>query len=88
MTAVIHIAGPEVTVGDQLRQRCCWCGALLLDYHLTRIAVPVGADPRPAVWPAGELVAVDGALQHIVEHVDGTDLPNGACGVLDPEVTR
>lgn len=88
MTAVIHIAGSDVTVGPRLRQRCCWCGALLIDYDLAGIAIPVGTDPRPATWPVGVLIAVDGNASYVVEHVDGAGLPDGACGQLDPEVTR
>jgi hypothetical protein len=87
MSAVIHIAGPDIQVGSQLRQRCAWCGAVLIDQDLERVAVPVGQDPRPATWPAGELIAVDGNLSYVVEHEDGARLPDGACGQLDPAVT-
>jgi hypothetical protein len=86
MDAVIHIAGNDVQVNAQLRQRCAWCGALLIDYNLERVSVPEGTDPRPATWPIGGLVAVDGGLSYVVEHEDGP-LPDGACGTLDPEVT-
>ena len=92
MSAVVHIAGPDVQVGVQLRQRCAWCGALLLDYALDRIAVPVaqaalpGGD-RPATWPVGDLVAVDGSAQYVVPHADGAQLPDGACARLDTAVT-
>lgn len=88
MSAVIHIAGPDVQVGQHLRQRCAWCGATLLDYALDRIAVPVGQDPRPSTWPVGALVAVDGPGSWVVEHEDGAQLPAAACGQLDPEATR
>ncbi len=87
MSAVIHIAGNDVQVNVQLRQRCAWCGALLIDYALDRIAVPTGTDPRPATWPPGELVAIDGGLSYVVDHEDGQPLPDGSCGKLDPEVT-
>lgn len=86
--AVVHIAADHVRVGAQLRQRCAWCGATLIDYDLGRVAVPVGQDPTPATWPVGELVAVDGAMQTIVPHEDGAQLPPNACAALDPEVTR
>lgn len=87
MNALVHIAGMYVRINDLLRQRCAWCGAVLLDYDLTRIAVPEGQDPTPATWPVGELVGVDGAMSYTVAHVDGDPLPDGACGRLDPEVT-
>lgn len=87
MNAVIHITGMYVRVGALLRQRCAWCGAVLIDYDLTRIAVPEGQDPTPATWPVGELVAVDGGMSYTVPHEDGGALPEGACARLDPEVT-
>lgn len=82
---MVHIAGPEVQVGERLRQRCGWCGALLVDVDLDRVAVLIdpASDPRgdlaaarPATWPVGELVAVDGHVSYVVEHVDG-DPPAG-----------
>jgi hypothetical protein len=84
---VIHIAGPDIQVGSQLRQRCAWCGAVLLDYALDRIAVPAGQDPRPSTWPAGELVACDGSAQYVVPHEDHAELPESCCGKLGHEVT-
>lgn len=84
----MHIAGVHVKVGPYLRQRCAWCGAVLLDYDLSKIAVPEGQDPSPATWPIGELVKVDGGLSVLLEHEDGDPLPDGACAKLDPEVTR
>lgn len=85
---VIHIAGVPVDVGCLGRQRCGWCGALLLDYDRHRIAVPEGQDPTPATWPVGVLVAVMDGASWTVEHIDGDDLPEGACGNIDPEVTK
>lgn len=83
----IHIAGNDVQVGTQLRQRCAWCGAILVDYDLVRVAVPIGQDPRPATWPVGALVEVDGNASWVVEHEDGATIPAGACANLDHEVT-
>jgi len=85
--SIVHIAGPDVQVGDQLRQRCAWCGATLLDYDLTRIAVPEGQDPRPGTWAAGELVEVDGVASWIRPHTDGEQLPTNACAQIDHAVT-
>jgi hypothetical protein len=84
---LVHIAGHDVQVGSHLRQRCAWCGAVLVDYALDRVAVPEGTDPRPATWPVGDLVAVDGPLSYVVEHEDGQPLPDNACGAIDVEVT-
>jgi hypothetical protein len=97
MQPVIHIAGPHIQVGPQLRQRCAWCGGLLIDYNLALIAVSIpegkteetmtDEERRPGTWQPGGLVAVDGNAQWTVEHEDGAELPDGACGKLDPEAT-
>jgi hypothetical protein len=81
-----HIAGIDVQVGSHLRQRCSWCGDVLVDYALDRIAVPVGQDPRPATWPIGGLVDVDGNWSAVIPHADGEQLPANACVRLDAEV--
>lgn len=85
---IIHIAGPAVTVDERQRQRCSWCGAVLSDYDLSRVMVPVGQPGPPATWPAGELVARDGNASWVVDHEDGAPLPAEACAHIDPEVTR
>lgn len=92
MSAITHIAGLEVEIPPHLRQRCAWCGAVLLDYDLSRIAVPVDqldehGGFRPAVWPAGALVKVDGALSCTVAPSPDDQLPADACGRIDPAVT-
>lgn len=64
MTAVIHIAGPVVHIGQWMRQRCMWCGAVLCDYDLNRVMVPLPTDgsepPSPATWEVGALIGVAG----------------------------
>lgn len=79
--SVTHIAGPDITIsgeyGEYLRQRCGWCGAVLLEYDLTRVAVPAGTDPRPATWPANSLVTIDGHAAIAMGNVDR--LPDDAC---------
>lgn len=77
--AVTHIAGPPITISDRyLRQRCAWCGEVLAEYDLARIAVPVGQDPTPATWSAGALVTVDGNASWATE---AERLPDDACAV-------
>ena len=40
MTA--HVASNDVSVSDRwVRQRCVWCGLLLVDVDVTRIAMPI-----------------------------------------------
>lgn len=79
MTAVTHIAAQHITVNDRyLRQRCGWCGDILIDYDLARTAVPVGTDPTPATWPVGALVRVDGPASWVIE---GERLPDNSCAL-------
>jgi hypothetical protein len=88
MTAVVHIAGIPLMVGPWQRQRCGWCGAVLLDNDVRGVCTcDDGAVALPPTWEPGALVAVDGAASYVVAHVDGEDLPAGACGALDPSVT-
>jgi hypothetical protein len=87
---VVHIVGPDVQVGSVRRQRCVWCGVLLEEYDLARVAAPVGQDPTPPVWPQGGLVLVDGNMTATVPHEDGAQLPDNACDrlpVADPMTT-
>ncbi len=87
MNGIIHIAGLQVQVGPRLRQRCSWCGAMLLEYDLTAVAVPEGQEPGLPTWEPGILVEVDGNVSLIVPHKNGDDLPQRACGWIDPAVT-
>lgn len=87
MSAVIHIAAQANQVGSQLRQRCAWCGAVLIDMDLGNVMVAPGSDPTPATWEPGRLVAIDRPASYLVEHKDGDRLPEGACGLIDHEVT-
>jgi hypothetical protein len=84
---MIHIVGNDVRVNHLLRQRCAWCGAVLVDYDLTRVAVPFGQDPTPATWPIGGLVEIDGNASWVVDHDDRQPLPPNACTNLDASVT-
>lgn len=92
MTGMVHIAGHTVTIGSQIRQRCAWCGAVLIDEDLSRVAVPIEDAGRPfPTWPTGELVEVErvGIMRatRLVDHTDGDQLPDNACGRLPHEVT-
>lgn len=92
VTALTHIAGLVITVGGRyMRQRCSWCGAVLVDYDLSLIAVPIGQDPTPPHWELGALVRIDGGLSCIIPPTAGEhgveDLPDDSCARLDPEVT-
>lgn len=85
----------DVEVGPHLRQRCAWCGAVLVDCDLRTVAGIVITsegtepldDPRPSTWPVGKLVRHDGPMWVIVEHEDGAQLPPECCAALPPSVT-
>ena len=63
---VVHAIGMDVQFGYLRRQRCAWCGQLLVDEDLSRMSWPLnedGSDPgTPGMWPAGDLVEVVGEL--------------------------
>jgi hypothetical protein len=85
--SITHIAANDITIGGQrLRQRCAWCGAILIDYDLTRVAVAVVEGE--ATWPVGGLVRVTGTFPKVSSLLPNTDeLPDDACGRIDDEVT-
>lgn len=79
----VHFVGVDVQIGALLRQRCAWCGDVLLDYDLERLAVPVGEERQgPATWPVGTLVAVDGNATWVVDHDAVDPLPENTCAAL------
>lgn len=81
--STVHIAGDHIQINQLLRQRCAWCGHVLIDYNLDRLAVPVGQDPSRSTWPVGGLVEVDGNASWVVE-LDAVDgLPDNACSAAE-----
>jgi hypothetical protein len=81
--SITHIAGPDITIdgefGQYLRQRCGWCGAVLLEYELARVAVPVDQPGPPATWPLNAFVRLDGNLSTVRAHTEDRKLPFDAC---------
>ena len=72
MSHLVHLAAQPLRAANLIRQRCAWCGALIDEHDLDRIAVAIGpgeteADARRSLvnddgTPAGGwegLVAVD-----------------------------
>lgn len=83
---MIHVAGTVlVAPPGRMRQRCSWCGALMIDYHLERMrmAVPEGQDPTPGAWQVGALVEIDGGASCVVAYEQGDPLPAGSCVLLE-----
>ena len=86
---VVHIAGAWLTLfGRYMRQRCEWCGIVLVEYDLHRVAVPTGQPGEPPHWEPGSLVRVDGNMSAAIDNPrtgDGeVQLPPDSCG-YDPK---
>lgn len=85
---IVHIVGEAVGIGSRVRQRCSWCGAVLLDEDLSLIAVPTETASMPfPLWPAGGLLAVDGNARWVIDQPRDAPLPDASCARLDPAVT-
>lgn len=84
----IHIAGTYIGMGPRLRQRCGWCGAMLIDndIDLNRIA-PDGL-VEVSFYEVGRLVAfTDAGDSWIVTRDENEPLPPTCCMSLDAEAT-
>lgn len=99
----VHIAGPDMSVDGVMRQRCAWCGALLLEYNLANIMVQVEPGETamaPAMFAPGVHVRVAGVwpVMHVAvepevhppdaEHPGAFVIPENSCMGLDIDVTR
>jgi hypothetical protein len=95
MTSITHLAGPAITWdGRYVRQRCSWCGAILIDLDMERVMVPVAdRDRGVATWPFESFVRVDGPMSSTVDaqpsaqDPGATRVPPDCCMRLDPRVT-
>ncbi len=90
MSGVAHLAGPDLTVdGRYMRQRCSWCGAILIDYDLTMVSVPTGQD-GPSFYGFGKWVEVTDGNPRIFTTLDweGEKLPPTSCMRWPVEETR
>jgi hypothetical protein len=75
----VHIAGLEIEVhGRYLRQRCGWCGEVLLDYDYTLTASP-GEWRKPSAFPVNKLIRVEGGNTRIYSVLEDVKLPDDAC---------
>lgn len=92
MAALIHLAGIPAHIDTHLRQRCAWCGAVIIDVDLATVAVQVreGEEPAPyPTWEVGGFVLIDGGVHATIEHVERLrDLPEASCLTLDPAATQ
>lgn len=87
---VVHISAQPIKIGNRVRQRCAWCGAIIDDTDLAGLAValtPGETEPQPyPMWPVNVLIARNGNATYVVAD-DGTTTPPNCCVRLDPEVT-
>jgi hypothetical protein len=93
LTGTVHIAGFEITVAERLRQRCAWCGEILIDIELGRVAFQLDdPDKTVPVFPSGKQVLHDGVMWLVLEDLPG-ELPGTvvtdprSCTRVPPELT-
>lgn len=77
-----HIALDVVWVNNRwMRQRCGWCGEILLDYDMDRLMVLEGDTSPPPSWPIGSIVMVEEKTLYYVMNVPR--LPNECCAFIE-----
>lgn len=97
-SALVHLAGPAIRAANVIRQRCAWCGALLDEKDLERVAWhDDGSGENPLIHEDGSprdrwegLVAVaDGNPRAMwaVEQPEDGKIPAESCMSLDPAAT-
>jgi hypothetical protein len=88
---IVHLAAPHVIIdGRYLRQRCLWCGAILIDYDLSRLAYQTTTPEeqrQPATWAPGTNIGMTSG-GHSFDMGRPDRLPERSCAYLDPAVTR
>lgn len=79
---IVHFAGQTMTFGRITRQRCQWCGALIEEWDLDRIAMPEAC--RPAERRGKPIEPADMGYWNGLVAVSGTN-PVTRWAVDDPE---
>lgn len=84
MDSVTHISGLEITVeGRYMRQRCAWCGEILLDRDLQTTMVAPDEDgnvPPISSWKVDSLIRIKPGNPTISSMLDDERLPSDFCG--------
>jgi hypothetical protein len=79
-----HLAGPAITVGGRVIQRCSLCGEKLCDN--LNMAAPINEDgsvPEFPTWKVGRLVQVESGNPTRWSLLEDTDkLPKDSCIAL------
>lgn len=94
---VIHLAGYHVVLGGRLRQRCAWCGALLVDVELSAEVI---GELTPTAMGSGWWMKAHGVVPAGVfvrqrrngswtEHrwSSAEPMPASACALVADEIT-
>lgn len=88
-----HIAAAPLDARGRLRQRCGWCGALLVEYPVTGITDRSRLETFPiAGWvrileTAGQRYATVLPTEQHPDFPSRVDIPVDACLQIDPDVT-
>lgn len=85
---MVHIAAQDCTIdGRYARQRCGWCGAILIDEDLAKMMTVVTDDDQDRRFPffkTGALVRIDegdGVTHRSV--ITDERLPDDCCAVME-----
>lgn len=97
---IVHVAGAVVSYSridldakiKTIRQRCAWCGALLIEYEGPPLPFPEGLEPPLTTWENYTMLRVDGPN---ITPVEREEFPNGkitlpldSCFLIDQTVTQ
>lgn len=95
--AVAHLAGPQITFGSVVRQRCSWCGALIEERDLANMAVKIDESASPevqqeevasvgrAAWAGWvEVMGTNPVMKTSVEEPEEGKAPENSCMQLLP----
>lgn len=92
MAEIVHLAGPQIEYDGVQRQRCCWCGAVIEEKPLERMAVAIQPGEsaehaaeglRRARWEGW--VAIDGGMRWAVDEPADAKAPERSCMRLLPD---
>lgn len=92
MAELVHLAGPQVEFDGVQRQRCVWCGALIDEKPLARMATIIeeGESGEQAAERLRRIrwegwVAIDGKSRWRVNQPDDNKAPERSCMRLLPD---
>jgi hypothetical protein len=95
-TGIVHIAALSYQFESIIRQRCSWCGAVLIDADLSMIAFQPnddGSAPSFPVWEGGRQILRDGHVTSVIDdeisadHEGGIRVDDRCCMRIPRETT-